>query len=78
VLFALESFRADVVGRVVNGRAVTPVMDALARQGVSSSKAFSHNGYTTQSRFHLLTGSLIGQRAGSLNDDFGAQGYDTA
>lgn len=79
VLVVLESFRADAVGRVVNGRPVTPVMDALARDGVSSSRAFSHNGYTTQSRFHLLTGSLAGASAPtSIVDDFKAQGYETA
>lgn len=78
VLVVLESFRADVVGRSVNGRPVTPVMDALARQGISSSRAFSHNGYTIQSRFHLLTGSLAGLLQGSLIDDFKAQGYETA
>ena len=79
VLFVLESFRADAVGRTVDGRSVTPTIDALAKQGASSSHAFSHNGYTTQSRFHLLTGSLAGLREdGSLIDDFKAQGYETA
>jgi hypothetical protein len=78
VLVVLESFRADTLGRQVNGRPVTPVMDALAREGVSSALAFSHNGYTTQSRFHLLTGSLAGTSKGSLIDDFKAQGYETA
>jgi hypothetical protein len=79
VLFVLESFRADTVGRTVNGRPVTPVMDALAREGVASAQAFSHNGYTTQSRFHLLTGTLAGLPGhASLIDDFKAQGYETA
>jgi hypothetical protein len=79
VLFVLESFRADAVGRTVNGVPVTPVLDALAREGVSSARAFSHNGYTAQSRFHLMTGSLVGLRGGtSLIDDFSANGYQTA
>jgi hypothetical protein len=79
VLFVLESFRADAVGRTVGGRSVTPTIDALAREGVSSSRAFSHNGYTTQSRFHLLTGTLAGLPGhASLIDDFKAQGYETA
>lgn len=78
VLFVLESFRADAVGRTVGGRPVTPVMDAIAGQGAFT-RAFSHNGYTTQSRFHLLTGNLAGLNgAGSLIDDFKAQGYETA
>lgn len=78
VLIVLESFRADAVGRVVNGKPVTPVLDALAREGISSSRAYSHNGYTAQSRFHLMTGSLAGLREGSLIDDFAANGYQTA
>lgn len=79
ILFVLESFRADAVGRLVNGQTVTPVLDGLAREGVSSARAFSHNGYTIQSRFHLFTGSLAGVRpAGSIVDDFKAQGYETA
>jgi len=78
VLFVLESFRADAVGRIVNGIPVTPGLDALARQGVASTRAFSHNGYTTQSRFHLFSGSLAALRDGSIVDDFTAQGYQVA
>lgn len=78
ILFVLESFRADAVGAAVNGKPVTPVLDRLAREGVSSAQAFSHNGYTVESRFHLFTGSLAGLRGGSLVDDFKVNGYDTA
>jgi hypothetical protein len=78
VLVVLESFRADAVGRMVNGRPVTPALDALAREGVASTRAFSHNGYTTQSRFHVFTGSLAALREGSIVDDFKAQGYQVA
>lgn len=79
VLVVLESFRADAVGAVRNGTPVTPTLDVLARQGVSSAQAFSHNGYTTQSRFHLLTGGLAGLHGGdALIDDFRAHGYQTA
>jgi arylsulfatase A-like enzyme len=79
VLIVLESFRADVVGRELNGRPVTPVLDGLAREGVSSAQAYSHNGYTVQSRYHLFTGSLAGLRQdGSILDDFKRNGYETA
>lgn len=79
VLVVLESFRADAVGRQVDGRSVTPVLDRLALEGISSTRAYSHNGYTAQSRFHLLSGSLAGLRHGtSLIDDFAANGYETA
>ncbi len=79
VLVVLESFRADAVGATLNGTAVTPVLDALAAGGVSSKLAFSHNGYTAQSRYHLFTGSLNGVVPNtSLIDDFKANGYEVA
>ena len=78
VLFVLESFRADAVGAMVNGRPVTPVLDELGASGVSAKAVFSHNGYTTQSRFHLMSGSLVdlGARR-TLIDDFKDNGYET-
>jgi hypothetical protein len=79
VLFVLESFRADALTHEIDGKPVTPTLRALGREGISSARAYSHNGYTAQSRFHILTGSLTGQRSdGSLIDDFRAQGYQTA
>lgn len=76
VLIVLESFRADVVGARHRGHAITPVLDALAARGINVEAAYSHNGYTAQSRHHLMTGSLAGLRGGtSLIDDFKAQGY---
>ena len=78
LLFLLESFRADVVGADYNGRAVTPTMDGLARRGLKVDSAWSHNGFTTQSRFHTLTGSMIGRTGTSLLDDFKNHGYEVA
>ncbi len=76
VLIVLESFRADLVGAYQNDKPVTPVMDALAARGVSLRAAYSHNGYTVQSRHHLFTGSLSKRAAdGTLIDDFKANGY---
>jgi len=76
VLVVLESFRADLIGGD-RGR-VTPVLNRIGRQGVTAERAYSHNGYTVQSRYHLLAGTLAGGRAdGSLIDDFAAQGYVT-
>jgi arylsulfatase A-like enzyme len=51
-------------------------MDALAARGLASRQAYSHNGYTVQSRFHLFAGTLTA-RAGArtLVDDFLAKGY---
>ena len=39
--------------------------------------AYSHNGYTAQSRFHIFSGSLANLRGGqTLIDDFKANGYE--
>ena len=78
ILIVLESFRADAIGATLNGKPVTPVLDALVRRG-QSARAYSHNGYTAQSRNHLFHGSLAAPPRGStLIDDFNANGYDTA
>lgn len=79
VLIVLESFRADVVGEVVNGRPVTPVLSELAERGVLVEDAYSHNGYTVQSREHIFSGSVAGLHRGkTLLDDFAVHGYETA
>lgn len=78
VLVSLESVRFDSIGARLNGRAVTPVLEAMAAEGLSHPRAYSHNGYTVQSRYHLFSGSLSGQRRGTLIDDFAENGYETA
>lgn len=76
VLVVLETFRADLVGARERGVAVTPVIDALAARGIAVARAFSHNGYTVQSRHHLFTGSLLAVPTDStLIDDFLRNGY---
>ncbi|BCS33187.1 hypothetical protein TBR22_A24140 [Luteitalea sp. TBR-22] len=75
----LETFRADLLGAREGAREVTPVLNALAAAGASTVQAFSHNGYTVQSRYHLFTGALAGRVPdGTLLDDFARRGYDTA
>ncbi|MFQ5544041.1 MAG: sulfatase-like hydrolase/transferase, partial [Nitrospiria bacterium] len=78
VFFMLESIRADVVGSVYNGKQVTPVLNALAARGISAEHAYSHNGYTIQSRHHVFSGSLANLRPRSLIDDFKTNGYQVA
>jgi hypothetical protein len=79
ILFVLESFRPDAIGTRYETKEVTPVLDRLAREGLSVDSAWSHNGFTSQSRFHVLTGSLANLRQGtSLLDDFKNQGYEVA
>lgn len=79
ILFVLESLRADAVGAVYEGARVTPVMDNLAAEGVRVEDAWSHNGVTSQSRYHILSGSLVyGRGDSTLLDDFKNHGYDVA
>jgi hypothetical protein len=79
LLVMLETFRADLIDSREGGREVTPVLNALAAEGGWSSRAYSHNGYTVQSRYHLFTGRLAGAgRTGTLLDDFRSNGYEIA
>ena len=79
VFIVLESFRSDLLSARVGGQPVTPVLSDLARRGVRAEQAYSHNGYTAQSRFHLFSGSLVvGQSHTTLVDDFKANGYEVA
>jgi len=76
VLIVLESFRGDAIGRRVGGREVTPVLNALARQGTYVREAYSHVGFTSPSLKSLFSGALE-PAAGdpSLFRDFKANGY---
>ena len=78
VMIGLESFRADALGAAVEGVPVTPFLDKLAQTGVSVPRAYSHNGYTVQSRRHMFSGSVADLAADTLIDDFKANGYETA
>ncbi|MEA3011236.1 MAG: hypothetical protein QOJ91_2928 [Sphingomonadales bacterium] len=76
VIVVLESTRGDAIGRVVDGRPVTPVMNALAREGSYAREAYSHIGFTTESLKSLFTGTLSARPgAPSLFRDFKANGY---
>jgi len=76
VLIVLESTRADSIGRAVDGRLVTPTLDAMAAGGSAAARAYSHVGFTTQSLQSLFTGELapVDDRQ-SLFRDFLANGY---
>lgn len=79
VVVMLETFRADLIGATAHGVPVTPILDALGEAGASARHAYSHNGYTVQSRHHLFTGSLADLRGNTtLIDDFRANGYEVA
>ena len=78
LMIGLESFRADVLAANVHGRPATPTLASLAASGVSVAQAFSHNGYTVQSRRHIFSGSVADLTDHTLIDDFKAAGYQTA
>jgi hypothetical protein len=78
VRFALEGFRADLLGARYARKEITPVLNMLHGRGAAVPLAYSHNGYTAQSRRHLLGGTLAGLRRDSLIDDFRAAGYEVA
>ncbi|HEV2818272.1 MAG TPA: sulfatase-like hydrolase/transferase [Allosphingosinicella sp.] len=77
VLIVLESTRADAIGRRVDGRELTPTLNALAARGSAARAAYSHVGFTTQSLQSLFTGELapVDDRQ-SLVRDFLANGYE--
>jgi phosphoglycerol transferase MdoB-like AlkP superfamily enzyme len=76
VIVVLESTRGDSIGRIVDGRPVTPVMNALAREGSYAREAYSHIGFTTQSLKSLFSGALDPPMGTpSLFRDFKANGY---
>lgn len=77
VLIVLESTRADAIGRRIEGRPLTPTLDAMARHGSIAREAYSHVGFTTQSLQSLFTGELApGDDRNSLVRDFLANGYE--
>ena len=79
ILIVLESTRADVLGKRIQGRPVAPNLEALAARGSSAAEAYSHVGFTTQSLQSLFTGRLApADDRQSLVRDFLANGYRVA
>jgi Sulfatase len=79
LLVFLESFRADVVGLRYGDREVTPVLNALAREGAASDRAFAHSPLTWPSRAALFQGQIAPTPgARTLIDDFHDLGYRVA
>jgi uncharacterized membrane protein len=77
ILIVLESTRADAIGRRIDGRPLTPTLDAMAANGSAARRAYSHVGFTTFSLQSLFTGELapVDDRR-SLVRDFLANGYE--
>jgi hypothetical protein len=77
ILIVLESTRSDMIGSRLDGRSITPTLDALAAHGSVAPRAYSHVGFTTASLQSLFTGTLapVDDRQ-SLVRDFLANGYE--
>ncbi|MEO7177410.1 MAG: sulfatase-like hydrolase/transferase [Allosphingosinicella sp.] len=79
ILIALESTRAEMLGKRWNGQLVAPNLMALAAGGSHSDDAYSHVGFTTPSLRTLLTGRLEpAHPTPSMFTDFRRAGYRTA
>ena len=57
ILITLDTTRADRMGFLGSSRGLTPNLDAMARQGVVFSRAYSHVPITTASHATILTGT---------------------
>lgn len=76
VVIVLESFRGDAIARIVQGRPVTPNLNALARRGTWVREAYSHVGFTTESGKSIFGGALQPRHGGpSLFRDLRRAGY---
>ena len=79
ILIVMESTRHDVIGKRINGKAVAPNLEAIARSGSLVSPVFSHVGFTTASLKSLFSGSLQpASGSPSLFRELKASGYDIA
>lgn len=79
IVIALESTRAEMLGKRWNGRLVAPNLVALAARGAHSNEAYSHVGFTTPSLRTLLTGRMEPARPiPSIFSDFRRAGYRVA
>ena len=57
ILITLDTTRADRMGFLGSTRGLTPNLDAVAREGIVFSRAYSHVPLTTASHASLLTGT---------------------
>lgn len=84
ILIVLDTFRADRVGALRNGKSLTPFLDEWAKSGLVFRKALSPADVTPQSHFAMLTGypadaykTPVDVPALSVVADMNAVGYDT-
>jgi arylsulfatase A-like enzyme/tetratricopeptide (TPR) repeat protein len=89
ILITLDTTRADRMGFLGSKRGLTPNLDAMAKQGVAFTRAYSHVPITTASHTTILTGTYpqfnhvndfgvpLSPQLPYLPDLLHAQGYHT-
>jgi len=84
ILIVLDTFRADRIGALRNGKSLTPFLDEWAKKGLVFRKALSPADVTPQSHFAMLTGyppDALGTQVDvpglSAIAELNAVGYDT-
>lgn len=58
VIVVMESTRADVLGKRIDGKPVAPNLEAIAAAGAGIVPSYSHVGFTTASLKSIFTGKL--------------------
>ena len=58
VIVVMESTRADVLGKRIDGRPVAPNLEAIAKAGAGLAPSYSHVGFTTASLKSIFAGKL--------------------
>lgn len=58
IVVVMESTRADVLGKRIDGRLVAPNLAAIAAQGTGIAPSYSHVGFTTASLKSMFSGRL--------------------
>jgi len=66
ILIILESARADLLDKKVNGQYVAPILKEIAEKGTSINNAYSHTGYTVTSLNAIFNRNLIGKNDNNL------------
>jgi len=76
VLVVMESTRADVLAKRIDGQPVAPNLEAIVAQGSAIAPAYSHVGFTTSSLKSLFGGALaVAPDGPSLFRDLKQSGY---
>lgn len=75
VLIVLESARADLLEKKIDGRFVAPFLRRIAENSTVVKNAYSHTGYTTTSLKALFNRNLIGKNDHNLLSFLQKSGY---